>query len=166
MTQMDPKFLRDIQRAGWLIRFVDEGSAIVGCPRQGCGTMLKLRSGVKIPDACGRMPEWEEVIVTDNASLTRALKNRRVMLGLSIAEAEECAGVATDHWAKAEGNHPQRQMMSQIVCEMAAALGYDLILRPRSEGLPTVTLGVISRTRARTEARRRMARRRGAQAPE
>lgn len=150
---LDPKFLRDVQNSGWLIRFVDQDSVTAACPRQGCSTLLKLRSGTRIPDACGSGADFREVVVGNYETLRAALKLRRQTLGLAIAEVEDIAGVATDHLAKAEKEGPSRVPTLDILAEWAEALGYEIVLR--SKPLPAYTLRVISQTRPRLDARLR-----------
>ena len=83
-----------------------------------------------------------------------ALRDRRVALGLSIREVEECAGAATDHFAKAEKDQPTRIPNIEIFIEWATSLGLELWLVPGD--LPPYTRRVIVETRQVQKARKTM----------
>ena len=150
---IDQKFLRDVQAAGWQIRAVDQDKVVAGCPRSGCTLNVNLRNGVKIPETCHEGPDLAEVRVRTYDDARLFLRDRRETLCLTISEIEEVAGCAVDHLAKAEKDNPSKFPNAQLLIEWAAALGYDLVLRPST--LPGMALRYISDTRPEVGARTR-----------
>lgn len=150
---IDPEFLRDVQRKGWLIRSVTETTVIGGCPRAGCNLSVNLRPDKSVPETCRRGPDMAEVSLSSFDEARVALRDRRDELGLTIREVEEISGATTDHLAKAEKDGPSRNLNTQSFIEWANALGYEVVLRPMD--LPTKALRYISFTRAYFERRKR-----------
>lgn len=145
-----PDFLREIQRAGWLIDYVVDGLAVGQCPRAGCGLRVNLRPGAHIPQACPASETLADVEVSDYAQLLAFLSERRESLALNMAEAEEIIGLADGHLNKIESL--ARQPYPSTIFDWAAGLGYQVVLRPI--GLPPKALAVIARTRAKAAVKR------------
>lgn len=152
----NPKFLREIQAAGWLIKAVDEGIAYGACPRSDCGLTVKLRSGTKIPEACKPGPALAEVLIERFDDARIFLRDRRDALLLTIREVEEVAGISVDFLAKFEKDDPSKIPNTQTFIEWAQALGYEVVLRPGT--LPAYALRTISNTRAVAGRRKTMLR--------
>ena len=149
--KITPEFLREIQRAGWLIDYVVDGMAVGQCPRAGCGLRVNLKPGLKIPQACPATATLADVPMEDYAQMLAFLSERRESLALNMAEAESCIGLAEGHLNKLESL--ARQPWPQTMFDWAAGLGYQIVLRPT--GLPPKTLAVIAQTRARAAVKRR-----------
>jgi hypothetical protein len=154
MSPVDPKFLRDVQRSGWLLNKVERQEVTASCPNQGCGLKVALRPGGAIPQACTPHLAMADVAVGSFGDARKILRKRREDLALTIKELEEVAGAAGDHFAKAEKDDPTKIPNAQIFLEWAASLGFAVILRPVA--MPPVALRMISDTRQKTEARRTM----------
>lgn len=154
MSKVDPKFLAEVERAGWLVHAVDQDAVIAACPRAGCALRTKLRSGVKVPETCRPGPDLAATRVT-NFDVGRVfLRQRRENLGLTIREVEEIAGAATDHFAKAEKDNPSKIPNTEIFIEWAASLGYEVWLVPGQ--LSPYARRMIVDTRAQLKSRRTM----------
>ena len=148
-------FVRDVQGAGCNVIAADEGSVWVGCPRGGCNLRLRIKAGSAIPTVCRAKAPLPEIVVNSYINDARpALRERRVELGLTIKDVEEVSGIAGDHLAKMEKDGPSKIPNILTFIEQAKSLGYDLVLRPSDEGLPTVTIGRIIETRPIQEARK------------
>jgi transcriptional regulator with XRE-family HTH domain len=148
---MDPKWLRDIQKAGWVILAADEEHVWGACPRDGCTMRAKLHPSRPIPETSCRGPDLAEKTVEffDDARLF--LRDRREGLGLTIREVEESAGITVDFLAKFEKDDPSKFPNAQTFFEWAKTLGYEVVLRPCP--LPPTTLRVLSDTRAKLRMR-------------
>ena len=151
MTKIDPKFLADVERAGWFIQAVDEGSVIAACPRSGCALRTKLKAGTKPPETSRPGPDLASVRMQTFDNGREFLRDRRVALGLNIKEVEEIAGAATDHLAKAEKDNPSRIPNVEIFLEWATSLGIQVWLVPGD--LPPYTRRVIVETRPQLRLR-------------
>lgn len=151
---VDPKFLRQVQDAGWLVRAADQDAVTVGCPRHGCSLTVKLRPGGTVPQTCGRGPDLAEFEVESYEQLIEAMKRQQWMLGLSTADVEQCMGCADDHWAKVRQTEPQRRFGFDDLAALAATLGFAIVLR-RTD-LPPVTLKRIAETRGQLSRRRKL----------
>lgn len=145
------EFLRDVQRAGWLIDYVIEGLAVGQCPRAGCGLRVNLKPGAKIPQACPGSETLADVPLDSYAEMLTFLSERRESLALNMADAEACIGLADGHLNKIESE--ARQPWPATLFDWAAGLGYQIALRPM--GLPPKTLAIIAQTRARAAVKRR-----------
>lgn len=148
--KITPEFLREVQRAGWIIDYVVDGLAVGQCPRAGCGMRVNLKPGVKIPQACPGGETIADVPMRDYAQLLTFLSERRESLALNMPEAEACIGLADGHLNKIESL--ARQPYPATLFDWAAGLGYQIVLRP--VGLPPKTLAVIAQTRARAAVKR------------
>lgn len=148
---IDPEFLRKVQRSGWIIRAVDETAVFGSCPREGCQVMVKLRPEASIPDACSRGPDLAEQAVESYDQARVFLRGRRETLGLSIKDVELGIGMADDHLAKFEKDDPSRIPTVPIFVEWAKGLGYEVVLRPTS--LPPLMLRIIAETREKLRKR-------------
>lgn len=157
-------FLRDIQRAGWIIEEVDHEAAVAQCPAHGCGMRTSFTPSQDIPQACPGGGALAEVPMSDYAQLLAFLSQRRENLALNMPEAEAIIGLADGHLNKIESM--VRQPYPATLFDWAAGLGYQIVLRP--VGLPPKALAVISQTRDRAAVRRRRyaAKRAAAVAPE
>lgn len=145
------EFLREIQRAGWVIAWVDDNVAVGECPRAGCGLRTNLRPGAHIPQACPGTGSLADVPMSDYTQLLEFLSQRRENLALNMPEAEEIIGLADGHLNKLESL--ARQPWPQTLWDWVEGLGYQIVLRPA--GLPPKALAVIARTRARAAVKRR-----------
>lgn len=155
---IDAEFLRRVQRAGWSIRAVDQGSAVVACPRQGCGLTVRLLPTSRIPETCSRNPDYRETVVQSPDDARLALRARREALALSIEDVESIAGAADGHFLKAEKDNPSRAIRLSTFLEWAEAIGLEVVLREKE--LPPLALRLIASTRHLLDLRRRIARRR------
>lgn len=151
---VDVKFLRDVQSAGWVIRAVDQGGVLAGCPRSGCALKVKLRQGARIPDTCRPGPDLAEVTVGVFDDARVFLRQRRNDLALNIKEVEEVAGITVDYLAKFEKDNPSKIPNAQTFIEWAQSLGYAVVLRP--DRLPVYALRTITDTRAVAASRIKM----------
>lgn len=151
---MDPKFLKDVENAGWSIEAVDQDSVVGKCPSVGCQLRAKLEQGRYIPrvdPSCRRSVLDHKVSSYDE--VRELLRQRREGLGLTIREVEEIAGAAVDHLAKAEKDDPSKVPNVQLLIEWLQSLGLELVVRPGE--MPAYTRRVIAETRDKLEARRR-----------
>lgn len=154
---MDPKFLRDVQNAGWSIVAVSEDSCIAKCQNAGCAVMLRLTEKSLI-QTTGSGGGGQDFSVTSFDGVREFLRGRRQSLTLNINEVEEIAGMTQDFLAKFERDGwaeagTVRQPNVQTLVEWAGALGYEVVLRP--VGLPAKALSYIAATRRMFEARRK-----------
>lgn len=145
------EFLREIQRAGWIIEHVDADVAVAQCPMQGCGMRAKLRPGATVPQACPGTGKLADVHVADYAQLLAFLSQRRENLALNMPQADEIIGLADGHIGKLESM--ARQPWPATLFDWVAGLGYQIVLRP--VGLPPKALAVIAQSRARAAVKRR-----------
>lgn len=149
---IDPKFLRDVQRKGWLVLAVDEGAAVGLCPRHGCAVRLRMKPGNQIPEPCVRDAIPGEIAVDSFDHGRRALRAKRESLALTIRDTESCAGLADDHLAKVEMDDAQRVPNVDTFVLWANTLGYEVVLVPCA--LPPAILRILSETRDRLQMRR------------
>lgn len=146
-----PEFLREVQRSGWIIDYVVDGLAVGQCPRAGCGLRVNLRPDAPIPKACPNADTLADVPMADWGALLGFLVDRREALALSQLDLDDCIGLSPDHIAKMESM--ARLPSVPTMFHWVASIGYEVILRP--VGLPTKTLAVIARTRAKAAVKRR-----------
>ena len=152
---LTPEYVREVQAAGWNVIAADMDSVWVGCPRGGCNLRLRLKSGSAIPSVCRTIAPMPEIVIRDWFNDFRpALRERRQELGLNIKDTEDVSGIATDHLAKMEKDDPSKVPNIMTAIYHANALGYELVLRPRSEGLPLMTINRIIETRPIQERRK------------
>lgn len=151
---MDQNFIAEVEKAGWLIKAVDMGDVLAGCPRAGCALTVRLKQGAAIPQTCRRGPDLASVAVNSWSDAATFLRKRRDDLGLSIKDVEEVAGAATDHFAKAEKDNPTRIPNAEIFIEWAGALGYSVVLVPGQ--LTPYARRVIAETRKQIGWRKKM----------
>lgn len=149
---MNPDDLKAVQRAGWAIVAADQEAVMVKCPSEGCGlsARLKPRGGVPQRDVPGHSLGK---VVSCFEDVRDVMKNRRMDLGLTIAEVEHISGIASDHLAKFEKTEWYRQPSMDIVTAWTGALGVDMVLRPGE--LPPITMRWIADTRPKFEERRK-----------
>lgn len=149
------EFIREVQAAGWDIVAADTESVWAGCPRGGCNLRLRIKAGSSIPSVCRSTPLLPEIVVKSHVNDARpALRDRRVELGLSIKDVEDCSGIAADHLAKMEKDDPSKLPNILTFVDLANSLGYDVVLRPSAAGLPPITIGRIIETRPIQERRK------------
>lgn len=161
---MDPKFIKDVQAAGWHIEAATSEFVIAKCPSVGCNLRAKLNQDQHIPQVdpgCRRSFTDRKVEKFDDIRLI--LRERRENLALSIREVEEIGGIAVDHLAKMEKDEFTKQPNAQTLIEWAQALGFELVLRPAE--LTNYALRTICDTRDKVAPRQKRftleARRRG-----
>lgn len=147
----DPKFLKDVQDAGWLVKAVVEGSCVAKCPTSGCSMMALLAEGKHIPKRVVERGPSADMLVTGYDVGRQILRERRRELLLTIKEVEIASGIAEDHAAKFERDEWSRQPNAETFIEWAAALGFEVVLRPVE--LPPITLRMIAESRDRVPAR-------------
>lgn len=152
MSELDPKFLAEVQRAGWQIVTSDENRVLAGCPRYGCGLKVAMSPEKPIPKACRQSNSLNEIEVQDFEDVRAFLRRRRLSLGLSIRDVEEIAGMTSDYLAKFEKDGPSKFPNVPTFIDWANSLGYRVSLRPYK--LPAYAMRVM------TEKRRAIARRR------
>lgn len=140
-----PEFMRDVQRAGWLIIAADEKAVLAGCTRAGCNLRIRLRAGGKVPEACNPDPAIGEIIIDNWSQVSDRLLERREQLCLSIKDVEYAAGLADDYLAKFGKHNPAKIPNAQAFFEWARSLGYQVVLRPTD--LPPLTLRVLAESR-------------------
>ena len=148
---LDPKWLREIQKLGWIIRSADETNGWAACPRDGCTMTAKLREDGPLPAVCKRGPDLSEKSVEFFDDARVFLRDRREGLALTIREVEESAGITVDFLAKFEKDDPSKIPNAQTFIEWAKTLGYEVVLRPAP--LPPTTLRILSDTRAKLRMR-------------
>lgn len=147
---MDPRFLRDVQTAGWNISEVDDHNVLAKCPRFGCELKVLLNPAKPIPATRKTDADLAEIAVPSFNAALEFLMDRRNELGLNQAELEECIGLTKDHLAKVESEVRIPNIMTFI--EWAQGLGYGVYLRPI--GLPPLTLSTIAQTRDKAKIRK------------
>ena len=147
------QLMRLVETLGWSIRRADADSIAVACRSPGCGAMMRVKHDGPIPARCNGAVPSMDLRVESYDQFCRALRDRREDLSLSISDVEECAGMAADHLAKAEKDNPSRIPSLPILVDWAAALGYDLVLRPTT--MPAITLRTIEQTRGLHPQRQR-----------
>lgn len=151
---MDQGFLRDVQKAGWLINAVDETVVRVSCPRHGCNLKVNLRKGKNIPVACSPQPEKQYIEIDGTDAIRLLYRLIREELGLTIKEVEEMAGASVDYFAKAEKNNPSKFPNFQSTLEWGKSLGVR-ILAERGP-LPAMSLRYLADSRKQVAARLKM----------
>jgi len=128
---MDPKFLREVQDAGWHIEQAGERQVVARCPAEGCGMRALLTSGAAVPEVD---PDWTrngvDLPLAGYEDFRRAIRERREKLGLTLNEVEEVVGVANYYFAKAEKDEPSKIPNLATAIAWAQALGYEIVLRP------------------------------------
>ena len=157
---VDPKFLRDVQQAGWVVKAAGEDAVTAACPRAGCSLLVNLRPGMRIPETCRRGPDIAEITVDGYEHFIRVMMDQQYLLGLSTSDVEQVMGCADDHWAKVRQANPQRKFGFDDLMALAGSLGYAIVLR-RTD-LPPVTLRRIAETRSQVSRRRKIGHRGGA----
>jgi hypothetical protein len=150
---IEPKFLNDVQRAGWNLVAVDEERAVAGCPRSDCNLTVNLKPGATIPEVCRPKPPLAEHAIASFDAARVALRGRREELGFTIRDVENIGGIADDYLAKFEKDDPAKIPNAQTFIEWAQALGYDVVFRPTM--LTAMALRTIADTRRMLEARRK-----------
>lgn len=148
-------FMAAVQREGWHIKAADAEKVFAACPREGCGLIVALKSGARIPQACKGQAAMAETVVDQYDTARRFLRERRMSLHLAIIDVEDIAGMARDHAAKFEKDDPSKVPNIETFLLWAQALGYEVVLRPGE--LPRKALAIISDTRGRVKARKVMA---------
>ena len=151
---LDPKLLKDVQAAGWLVTSASQEAVIGTCRREGCGFKGSFKAGKKVPSTALVGPGDQEKVVDGFDDAREFLGARRRSLGLTIAEVEEISGMAQDYLAKFEKDNPSKYPNAITFIEWAQGLGYAVVLRPAE--LSPLALRVISETRARADARAKM----------
>lgn len=138
--------LKRAQRAGWIIEGVSDDGMLCRCPSAGCGLRVKIKYGASI-QSCdpGLSRDPRAIPVGSYEDVRKLLRERREDLLLTIPEVEEIAGITKDHIAKAEKENPTRTPGLDIIAEWAAALGYEIVLRPTQ--LSALSLRLIDETR-------------------
>jgi|GEM_PF-3780872 len=151
---MDQNFLRDVQRAGWMLVKVSEEYARVQCPRHGCSMRFNLPEGKPVPKACDPQPEFGDVLIDQTADIRMMLRGIREGLGLTIKEVEEMAGASVDFFAKAEKDEPSKFPNFQTVLEWAKALGVEFYARRGP--MSGMSLRYIAQSRKQAAVRTRL----------
>ena len=149
----DLKFLKDVQNSGWSILAVTEGACIGRCPTSGCSMKALMTEGKPIPQRVVAYGPSLDMPVGGYDEAREVLKARREELLLTIQELEIVSGIAETHAAKFERAEWTRQPNTETFIEWAAALGYEVVLRPVD--LPPITLRMISETRDRAAQRQK-----------
>lgn len=149
---MNIDWLKMIQRNGWRIETASKDDCTALCPTPGCKMRVRFKDGGNIPVRDVPLHSLDKA-ATSFDDAREILKERRQELGLTIAEVEHIAGIASDHLAKFERTDWSRPPGIGIFLEWCQALGIDVILRPSD--LPPVTLRWIAETRSKADARRR-----------
>lgn len=151
MKQIDVDFIAAAERKGWRVQSAEEGHLIVSCPGDECQMKAKLVPGKKIPRICTAKGHPHDMVVRSFDDLRQVLRNRRNDLRLSMTEVEEASGMAQDQLLKCERENPTRIPNLDMGIFWAAALGYEIVLRPVP--LPRVTARKIVETRDMVERR-------------
>ncbi len=160
---LSQQFLRDVQRAGFIVVGADAKGCVGRCGAPGCKLRVKLREGAAIPQRAA-ITNILGVPLTSFDNARRVLRQRRKDLHLSIAEVEEVAGMTPDRLAKCERDEWTKQPNVQTFIEWAGALGFDVVLQPAA--MPPLMLSTIVQTRALVASRSRLhERERAAQSP-
>lgn len=147
---MIPDFIRRVQRAGWLLVTVQPESCVARCSRPGCDMQAKFVPNRPIP--CVGQDDRSAGLMGFEA-LRQTLRRRRHELALTIPEVEAAAGLAADHLAKSEREGSTRPPNFDLCVQWAAALGYELTLRPAA--LPPITTRLIADSRHLFASRRK-----------
>ena len=152
---MDTKFLKEVQKNGWVIKEVTESYVFVTCSSGGCSLRLQLAPAKGVPSL---MPSCDSTScdrpVANFDDVRRVLRPRREELALTIHEVEDSAGITVDFVAKFEKDNPSKYPNFQTTIEWAKSLGYEFVLRPTD--LPPKTLLMISTSRDKAATRRKM----------
>lgn len=148
--KITPEFLREVQRAGWIIDFVVDDMAVGQCPRAGCGLRVNLRPGASIPQACPGSETLADMPMESYAQLLSFLSERRENLALNMPQTDEIIGLAEGHIGKLESM--ARQPWPATLFDWVSGLGFQIVLRP--VGLPSKALAIISQTRAKAAVKR------------
>lgn len=150
--KVDQDFLKAVQRAGWVIKLVDTGRVLAGCPRAHCEMQAVLKPGSPIPDTCSPDPGLIEVVINSYDDGRRTLRDRRQDLCMTMTQVEFCAGLTDGHLLKAEKDNPDRVMSVEGFIVWANTLGYEVVLR--SGELPPVTLRELANSQPQVEKRK------------
>lgn len=138
--------LKRAQRAGWMIEGVTDDGILCRCPSAGCGLRVKMKFGGPIQHCDpGLYRDPRSIPIGSYEDLRCVLRDRREDLLLTIMEVEDIAGLTHGHLLKAEKENPTRTPGLDIISEWAAALGYEIVLRPTN--LPQLSLRIISEIR-------------------
>ena len=148
---MDPKFLREVQAANWIIMAADGEKLMARCPRAGCTMSVNLKPGGVIPQTCRAGADLTERVVGSFEEARLALRERRENLALTIADVEQAAGLADYHIAKSEKDDPSKIPNIETFLNWAGALGFEVVLKPAP--LPLLTLRLLAETRHRVGRR-------------
>jgi len=150
--------LKAVQAAGWTLIATDGDSTLAACPSFGCGVKVRIPHGKRVlscDPGLNRGPR--DIPIGSYEDMRKALRLRRQELELAIPEVEHIAGLARDHLAKAEKPNPTKLPNVDTTLWWAAALGYEVVLRPVD--LPDIALRIISETRPQGSRRRALSRR-------
>lgn len=151
---MEPKFVREVQKAGWHVESVNLDDVVARCPSVGCGLRAKLSQSAKIPEVdpgCRR--SVIDLPVHDFEDIRKALRTRREELALTIREVEEIGGIAVDYLAKFEKDDPSKYPNAMLLIEWAQTLGYELVLRPAE--MTPYAIRTICDTRGKVASRQK-----------
>lgn len=148
---MEQDFLKEVEHRGWLIESVNETECVAACPTSGCGLKALLRMGTRIPVRSVPHGPNQDVAVRSYDDARKFLRDRRNALHLSITEVEEASGIASDQLAKCERDNHSKMPNVESFMFWAAALGFEVVLRPVA--LPPVTLRHIVNSRSKVESR-------------
>lgn len=150
---MDAAYLKDVQRAGWVIEAVDTDACVARCPVQGCGMKVRLQNSTRIPQChTASRRAITDIPIASFEELRVAMRERREELALSIRDVEDVAGMTVDYLAKFEKDDPSKIPNAQTTLEWIQALGYEVIIRPAQ--IPPYGLRIIAETRDRARHRR------------
>lgn len=149
-------YIRGMRDRGWLLwrrgpltSFMCEH---VGCCETRLITDDQIARG-SWPKKCPRTHDrgFSATVVQSHEALQQHLRDRRIMLGLSIDDVEAAAGLAVDHVAKLETGKRLPQFPTYFA--WAETLGYDICLVPK--GLPDPVLAIIDHRAGRAMPSRR-----------
>jgi transcriptional regulator with XRE-family HTH domain len=149
----DPKRIKDVQDAGWLVQAVGDSFCVARCPTAGCSMRALIADGKDIPQRVVERGPSIDIPVGGYDALRRVLRERRRELLLTIKETEIASGIAEDHMAKFERDEWNRQPNVDAMVEWAASLGFEVVLRPVE--LPPITLRMIAESRDRVAPRQK-----------
>lgn len=149
----DPMFLRDVQRAGWIVEAADKSGCVARCPAAGCETRVRIDMAGHMPQRGQAAGSVMDVPVGSFHDAREFLRERRRLLSLRIEDVEHAAGMADWHLAKFERDATEKIPNVQTFIEWAGALGFAVVLRPQE--LPLLTLRLIAESRDAVDARQR-----------
>lgn len=119
---VDQNFLNEVEKAGWVLRYVKQEEVLVICPRHGCDLRITLKPNQPVPNSCGAMPETKEIVFDSYDAWRKFMIDRREGLGLSIRDMEAIAGLADDHLAKIESETKIPNLETAIMISQAAGV--------------------------------------------